>query len=396
MTVQNKNTKTRTTVKNEKVVDTTKLKNIFSSTEKSKEWVVASFFTGFLLLISTYAWFSVALDVQVKFFDVIVSSDSGLFISLDGVEFSSAIEISRDTVIGELFDTYPNHTNQWSGAGLWPISSNGISDPNSDKFDIYVGEVSRKRGKVVDAKRFLNTKLSNENEPNAANVYIAFDFFLKNVSGSPINDNLYLDEDTFVDFDYERFQYMLDNYYNDLFEEEYEEMTAELQQEIVDQMNGIMNSIRFGFVKIGSVPSRTSPTDIQNIQCNNNCQTVIYEPNSTLHAPISITKAAPLGIDLVDGVYVPTYAVIKEGTNLAHTSGHEGTGFPLDPEHFKLQETIKDFDEPIFEIPNGITKFRCYVWIEGQDVDSLETNSKGAAIYIAINFVKDLAGYSNQ
>jgi hypothetical protein len=47
----------------------------------------------------------------------------------------------------------------------------------------------------------------------------------------------------------------------------------------------------------------------------------------------------------------------------------------------------------MFKIPNGITKFRAYVWIEGQDIDSLETYSRGADIYVAINLIKDLAGY---
>ena len=76
-------------------------------------------------------------------------------------------------------------------------------------------------------------------------------------------------------------------------------------------------------------------------------------------------------------------------------NGHNGTGIPLDSNHFVMQNTIdeEDFYNPIFQIPNGITKARVYIWIEGQDVDSLETNSRGAAISISIDFVKDLAGY---
>jgi hypothetical protein len=46
-----------------------------------------------------------------------------------------------------------------------------------------------------------------------------------------------------------------------------------------------------------------------------------------------------------------------------------------------------------FEIPNGITKARVYVWIEGQDVDSLETDSEGAEVEIGIDFTKDTAGW---
>ena len=34
-----------------------------------------------------------------------------------------------------------------------------------------------------------------------------------------------------------------------------------------------------------------------------------------------------------------------------------------------------------------------YLWIEGQDIDSLETNSDGAELNVSINFIKDTAGY---
>ena len=37
---------------------------------------------------------------------------------------------------------------------------------------------------------------------------------------------------------------------------------------------------------------------------------------------------------------------------------------------------------------------RVYVWIEGQDIDSLETDSEGAEVSISINFIKDTYGYT--
>ena len=43
--------------------------------------------------------------------------------------------------------------------------------------------------------------------------------------------------------------------------------------------------------------------------------------------------------------------------------------------------------------PNGITKARIYIWIEGQDVDSIETDSEGAEVEIGIDFTKDTAGW---
>ncbi|MDD2504951.1 MAG: hypothetical protein PHF21_01610, partial [Bacilli bacterium] len=99
------------------------------------------------------------------------------------------------------------------------------------------------------------------------------------------------------------------------------------------------------------------------------------------------------GIMMVDGIELPTYGIIGEGRRLEHTNGHFGTGIPLDTKNFATQNTIKDFSNPIFDVPNAITKARVYLWLEGQDIDSLETNSKGVDLIVNIDFVKDTAGY---
>lgn len=333
----------------------------------SKQTLIVAFFSGVLLIVSTYAWLSQSLNVQVKFFDLSVATDNGLFISLDGIEYSDSVQISLDSVINDLKATYPNHTNQWATGGLWPVSSNGIRNADRDKFDVFLGEMSRLRNKKTN-RRFLNTRIINEDEPSPLNAYIGFDIFLKNVSGSPKSDNLYLDE-TSIDF------------------------SEGTEEEVMTSMTNIMNSMRFGIVRIGSVPSKTDVKTIQNLKCNNNCDVVIYEPRSTFHSVDSIDKLKEYGINITDGIYSPTYGVINEGNYLEHMNGQEGSGLPLDTEHFALQHAITSFERPIFQVPNGVTKLRVYVWIEGQDVDSLETYSKGAAIDIAINFSKDLAGY---
>ena len=359
--------------------------------------VIIIFLLGVLLIFSSYAWLSASLNVKVKFFDLSVSTDNGLFISLDGIKFSDSVEISVDSLINDLKRTYPSNTNQWAGTGLWPVSSNGIPDNNSSNFSVFIGEMVKNKKKVLPGTKLLNTVRAAEDRSTSAAAYIAFDMFLKNVSGSPNSDNLYFDEDTLIDFDYEKYEQIAKE------NEEYigydpdtgeEVVINESSEEIMQSMENIMNSMRIGIVKIGSVPLKSTVNNIQNIKCNNTCEMVIYEPNSTLHSDASIEKAVDYKITLEKDTAYPTYGVIAPGKSLVHTNGHEGTGVPLDTEHFALQSSITSFTNPIFEIPNGVTKMRVYVWIEGQDVDSLETSSKGAAISIALNLIKDLAGYN--
>ncbi len=331
---------------------------------------LVTFLTALLVTASTYAWLSSALNVKIHFVQLSVSSNSGLFISLDGVDYSDSVYISMDSIIMDLKATYPNHTNQWS-YGLWPVSTNGLLSPNHDKFDIFAGELIRTRDKYPNGatKRLLNAVKASEDKANGSNYYVAFDIFLKNASGSPLPDNLFFDEETTI---------------------EYKEDTSE---EVREAMDGIMNSIRVGVIKIGSLPHDAPLSDIQNIKCNNNCEFVIWEPYHTSHSEPSIEDAAVYGVTLIDGFYTPTYGMIREGKRLDHTNGHAGTGIPLITENFALQNTIKTFEQPIFQVPNAVTKARVYIWLEGQDLDSLESYSKGTDLDVIINFVKDLAGY---
>ena len=60
-----------------------------------------------------------------------------MFISLDGIDFESSVQISRENLINKLKNTYPNNNSQWAEYGLYPVSSLGIPNSNTSKFDIY-------------------------------------------------------------------------------------------------------------------------------------------------------------------------------------------------------------------------------------------------------------------
>ena len=232
--------------------------------------------------------------------------------------------------------------------------------------------MAKYKDKARRGQRYVNTYLMPENNASEYNQYVSFDIFLKNVSGSPYKDNLYIGEGTYIDFD----------------------ETAD--DETIEKMEDIMNSLRLGIVKIGETSSKSDIKTIQNLQCNNECVAVIYEPNSVKHNAESIEMANSLGIPLQDNTYVPTYGVIAEGKYLDHKSGFYNSGVALDRDHFALQRTIfeSNFSEPIFQVPNGITKARVYLWIEGQDIDALEVHSEGAPLYLNFDLEKDLAGYN--
>lgn len=344
-------------IKNQKKKIIEKVENV-----KKKNFnlmLLVTFFLGVLLIVSAYAWFQASLDVKVKFVNLVVSKKNGLFISLDGIDFGSSVEISEESLINDLKNTYPGNTSQWAKGGLYPISSNGIPDSSTSIFEFYASTGFEQD--PITGKSYLSTRKMQESGISNSKNYIAFDIFLKNVTGSPVSDNLYIDEGTNVIIDDGR----------------------------TEQIEGLVNSVRFGFVKIGSVSNDASVEEIQNIECNNNCEMIIYEPNSTRHTDLSIERAQKYNINLLDGQYYPTYAITGMMDFYEIGDVVKGTA----AENFELQVTRFDINRPIFELPDGITKVRIYVWIEGQDIDSLETKSEGADVSVLINLIKDTAGY---
>jgi hypothetical protein len=321
-----------------------------------------------LLIVSSYAWFSTTLNVKIKTFNLLVTKNDGLSISHDAVTYGNYIEISRELLYDDLGRTYPGYRTMWNANGLVPVSTNGPSSRNSHFFDVYTTSgilysdfVNKKNGVVT-------TKLYDQSVPKKYSYFLAFDVFFHNDTGSPVADNLYFDGGTgFV-----------------------------VNEELDEQMQGLVNSLRIGIVKVGSLPKTASPREVQNIKCNNDCEAIIFEPFSTQHAPMAIENALRNGIEVIDGEEFPTYANVKAVERKPIKDVISGSP-TLDTDNFKLQNTITedDFDRPLFTVPDGYTKARIYVWIEGQDIDSLETLSSGANVDISINFVKDTLGYDS-
>lgn len=321
-----------------------------------------------LLIVSSYAWFSTTLNVKIKTFNMVVTRNDGLSISHDAVTYGNYIEISRDLLYDNLAKTYPGHRTIWNQNGLIPVSTNGNSSRNSYFFDVYTttGIFYKDFAKRTDGH--VTTKLYNQSSPKKYSYFLSFDIFFFNDTGSPVADNLYFDSGTgFV-----------------------------INEELDEQMQGLVNSLRIGIIKVGSLPATATPSEVQNIQCNNDCEAIIFEPFRTQHENMAIENAARYGIRVVDGEEFPTYANVNAVVKKPIKDTISGSD-NLDTENFKLQQTITedDFAEPLFTVPDGYTKARIYVWIEGQDIDSLETMSSGTNVDLSVNFVKDTLGYDS-
>lgn len=377
---------------------TVKTKSVNKSSVNRKKYKLKLIFLlilcfGVLLGVTTYAWFSTNLNVRIETFRMGVKKNTGLTISLDGITFDNYIEVSSDILIEELKNTYPDNTSQWAENGLVPVSSPGVlSNTDSEYFDIYVSGDGVRYGKnrIQTPNGYVSaSKVTNERDQRRKyNQYIAFDVFFKNESDSPMPDNLYLEPGTEIKL------------------AEDDEDFIELTDEQKTEMRGLYNSTRIGIARIDDTPLTTwekqQYTTIQHLSCHNRCFSVIYDPVSRYHTQKTINevKNDPFFIDnLTDNMTYPTYA-FRTGGKVYLDESVYGTkylrelGRTPDNNMFILQNvrTEDDLGVPLFEVPSGVTKTRLYIWIEGQDIDSIATDSKGALLDVSINFSKDTAG----
>ena len=396
--------------------------------KKIRKLVAMCSLIAIILAVSTYAWFIGMKRVEVSEFDINIATTEGLFLSMDGIDWKYNLDVNEAT-------QYDNNTNKLDGVELIPLSSVGDMDSTTSRMKLF--EKSSLTA-VPGGYRLLSAQVNNytEQEPNTqayieGDGYVAFDLFIKNLSG----DEYYIDNDP-------------DN-------EEAIYLNTNSSVKVADvggvPNTGIENSLRVAFAQIGRVEGDTVDQDtITGITCADDadgaapvtgiCRSAqIWEPNDTAHVQNAINwydksclarTAADVYSsssytesddgtttcnDIVNGTAYPTYAIsrridVADGVNI-----YDGTAFntyatntidyatyaaALDKAPYKLVEypnftdTMKNIagaERPQFMTlaPNSITKVRVYIYLEGQDIDNYDFAQLGAKVSVNFGFTKE-------
>ena len=377
-----------------------------------KRLVILCAIWAVVISVATYAWFIGMRTVNVSTFDVSIASVDSLSLSLDGKTWSDNVTINKDTVLSD----YTSNTNSWTN--LIPISSVGKINPESSTLVMYEkGSLTATPGGYrLMASQVQNTTLKDGKYPEAKG-YVAFDLFIKNLSGTAYYD--------------------LDNVLNEEAIYLTPESAVTVAQDGGVKGTGIENSVRVAFAPIGRVVATTNDVStIQGITCvpgenstvTGTCNRTarIWEPNDTKHVQNAIewykeSCKKRTGADLTkadsysdtacgevsDGTARKTYAVsgvIDYTDKVDVYDGEQYNGYPdsisataangklLDFPYFT--DTMKNLQgtaRPEFMTlaPNSITKVRVYIWIEGQDIDNYDFASLGRKISVNFGFTKE-------
>ena len=256
-------------------------------TKRVRNLVLVCILSALLLTVSTYAWFVGLQTVRVNSFEINIASTNGLALSLDGVNWSSELEATKDTA------AYTGNTNQWLteidedgdliSKGLIPMSSVGDIDLTTSKLKLYEkGSLTAKDG----GYRLLTSQVENSSSAEKDG-YVAFDLFIRNMSGEAYyaEDNVLNEEAIYLTYD-----------------SDVTVGTAGVKD------TGIENSVRVAFAQIGRVKNADYTADtastVTGITCADTyeddgktkpivtgiCRTAqIWEPNDTNHVPNAIS-----------------------------------------------------------------------------------------------------------
>ena len=383
--------------------------------KKIRNLVVICVLCGVVLAASTYAWFIGMKTVNVSSFDIKIATTEGLYLSMDGKSWTYELDVNNAP-------QYANNANQLKDVELVPMSTIGEMNTASSRMKLYEkGSLTATPG----GYRLLASQVDNNvnkvqggTEYLEGNGYVAFDLFIKNLSGE---------------------EYYVDN--NPLNEEAIYLTTnsAVTIGEAGEQNTGIENSIRVAFAQLGRVSADvTDETRITGITCANNGQTTdadyitgicrtaqVWEPNDTAHVQNAINwynkacntrKAGGTGVEddasynigtpcttVKDGTAYQSYVVGKEINVGSNVNVYDGArfntytksiedGYLVDLDTFT--DTEKDLTgtaRPAFMTlaPNSITKVRVYVYLEGQDVDNYDFAQLGKQITVNFGFTKE-------
>ena len=350
--------------------------------------------SAMLLVMSTYAWFTANKTVNIDSIDVKVSTTSGLQISADGEDWKTVLE--KSDLVKAKAGKYQEATNQLPEE-MSPVST-VLNVNNNGRLDMFFGDVyadlnpdSQTYGEYVLESSLLTTDDQGNNMEMDGNngKYIAFDVFLK--SGNKA-ENLYMS--------------------GSVKELKYEGVDADgnkVYSYVTNQNStGIANAARIGLIK-GRNTTSTLGGDARALSTIGG-KAFMWEPNSDTHTANGIANGTALGWintpDVThstgggngriayDGLFAPTTQAIElsqvtsaknplvaKPVNVTWSSNKGQSPISL-----QFPDTAHDAAGN--DLTNGVTKFRIYMWVEGQDIDA-ENYASGTFVEYNLSFSLD-------
>lgn len=379
-----------------------------ASKQRLNNLLILLVLTAVLLVMSTYAWFTANRTVNIDSIDVKVSTSSGLQISADGIDWKTVLTKAD---LADAYNTYPAAANQLPDS-MAPVSTalevegnrlkmfygNVAADmeTGSSTYGEYVlksvrtangltAESAATNGITGDYKEEQDSHLITTKGEYDKGYYIAFDVFIK--SGNSASE------------------FYMSGTANEVEPTGKTDAQGNEIYQTVTTANekGIANAARVALIKGGNTGASDT---VNNIQALSTSGTVLmWEPNSDYHTTHGIENGISLGwiktgshqantadqaVISYDGIRAEfDDAVLLKNATQATDSTKFKTVTPTWTS--KKAETKPSLTMPATDgtaLASGITKYRIYMWVEGQDIDC-ENFASGTYLQYDLSFSLD-------
>lgn len=318
--------------------------------KKMRTLILLLFLTIIMLGTSTYAWFTANKVVTINALNVQVQTAGGIQISTNAKDWKSVIT-NTDITTGYSYNSGAIASVNQLPTEVTAVSTNCVANAADGAEKGRLNMFSSVITNNASSGKYDITTVKETDANGTSGKYIAFDVFLRLDSQATV----YLTPESNV-------------------------------TKVGNEERGLKNAARVAFVQLGQGASSTAVETIAG--WNTPAGTKVWEPNYDAHTDVVINSVAPeYGVNLTQsgGVYnrVP-YRGVKAVTgpqDLVDTVNGSTlqTGTDAVTVNFWTKETNTEYVTFYENMPAGVTKYRIYMWVEGQDIDC-ENNATGSEI----------------
>ncbi len=361
------------------------------SLRKIKLLLLLIILTTVLAITATYAWFSSQRDVEITGMKLNVEVAENMQISLDGEHWLQTITIDN---MRQFYGTYSVNTTHQAKSDdntnyvpteLKPVST--IGEVTNGKLLFMSGEAqigttstSVTATPCSEDDLLVSANVQTRESQNALHPYLVFDIYLRNLSRQESDDLLLnIGSRLFVD-----------------------SSTPVSQEGTGVEGTGLENSVRVAFIPYGNTANITENATVVRALTPDGTETAtIWEPNDLEHTLDAVNNSKR---GVVNGTTMPTYGIKYSGTAVTVNDVESTTDSLLD-EQVTIKPTytttggttetanLVDINGETVKLEaNKITKVRVYIWIEGQDVDCINSASYGDRLQATIRLTKPING----
>lgn len=325
---------------------------------KLRTLVLLLFLTIIMFGTSTYAWFTANKVVTINSLDVHVEAGGGIQISTDAANWKSVIT-NTDIMNGYNYNDGAVAAVNQVPADVTAVSTNAKANSNG-RLNMYSSIIDND---ATTGDYTIKTQLETEagdtenvGHAGTTGKYIAFDIFLRLDS----QQTVYLTPESNV--------------------------TLKVS---TDQDRGLKNAARVAFVNLGHATSSTAAASLAALNTGTSSSTILWEPNFDTHTDVVVNSVAPDYSVNLSSTGTNLYAAVPyRGVNTAITTaqdlkktvnGQVQNGTEAMTVQLQTKAANDEYKTFYSNMPEGVTKYRVYMWIEGQDIDC-ENNATGSDI----------------